>query len=282
MDNIIAIYGQTCALKTEVAAGALADHGLQARQPRGKGHDEAKVHRDPHRGRSPGVVPPGARHGDPAHGRVEREADDLRKRFMDAVLASRPNVFLVRLRAADDVREARWKTRKEEGGGRTRQLGESVRERDREDAGLRTKLYGAARKCGEARPRPRHHAAHGAVEVALQIWETFEAKSGIQAVTEQAGDGQGRGARHLPRAGDGKRPALQREADARSAATSPMIAAGRTSTCTSPRSPTARSSSPGRRWRSRSWPTASAASRRRRWSPRRTPLRGGPCDMISP
>jgi CspA family cold shock protein len=103
---------------------------------------------------------------------------------MDAVLAGVPNVFLVHLRASDPVRNARWARRKEEGGGRTRQLGESVAERDQEDAELRARLYGSASPT--AKPTlDIDTSERTAVEVALEIWETFEAKSGIQVVTDK-------------------------------------------------------------------------------------------------
>ena len=184
MDNIIAIYGQTCALKSEVAEELSRITGFKLTNRGEKATTRAKYTGTP----TAGALP------ESFHRELDTEtlrmADWNEKlmifesSFMDAVLANRPNVFLVRLRAADDVREARWKTRKEEGGGRTRQLGESVRDRDREDAGLRTKLYGSA----ESTAKPvldLDTTQRTAVEVALQIWEAFEAKSGIQVVTNK-------------------------------------------------------------------------------------------------
>jgi cold shock CspA family protein/cytidylate kinase len=104
--------------------------------------------------------------------------------FMDAVLKGKPNVFLVHLRADDAVRDKRWHQRKEEAGGRTRQLGESVAARDKEDVELRKKLYGSAD--GSAKPAlDIDTSQRSAVEVALQIWEAFEAESGIQVVTNK-------------------------------------------------------------------------------------------------
>ncbi len=104
--------------------------------------------------------------------------------FMDAVLGGRGNVFLVHLKADDEVRNKRWTTRKEEGGGRTRQLGESVAARDEEDTQLRRKLYGS--RDASAKPvLDLDTTNRTAVEVALQIWEAYEAESGIQVITDK-------------------------------------------------------------------------------------------------
>ena len=46
--------------------------------------------------------------------------------MLDAVLGPRDDVFWIALHARDDVREVRWHKRREEMGGRSRQIGESV------------------------------------------------------------------------------------------------------------------------------------------------------------
>jgi cold shock CspA family protein/cytidylate kinase len=184
MDNIIAIYGKTCSLKSEVAEEISRITGFKVTNRGEKATTRAKYTR----------VPTAAALPESFH----RELDDETRRmaewdeelmifessFMDAILGGRKNVFLVHLKADDEVRNSRWNTRKEEGGGRTRQLGESVAARDREDAELRRKLYGSSDS--SAKPvLDLDTTSRTALEVALQIWETFEAKSGIQVVTNK-------------------------------------------------------------------------------------------------
>lgn len=182
--NIIAIYGKTCSLKTEVAEELSRITGFKVTNRGEKATTEAKYTRT-----ATAAMLPESFHR-------ELDAQTLRmaawkeelmifeSAFMDAVLQDRPKVFLVHLKADDEVRAARWATRKEEGGGRTRQLGEGVAARDREDAELRAKLYGAS----ESRAKPvldLDTTKKTALEVALQIWEAFEAKSGMQVVTNK-------------------------------------------------------------------------------------------------
>jgi cold shock CspA family protein/cytidylate kinase len=183
MENIIALYGPTCSLKTEVAQELSQITGFKVANRGEWATTQAK-----YTGK-----PTAAALSDEFHRGLDAETQRMARRdeelmifestFMDAVLADVPNVYWIRLHAADEVREARWKHRKEEAGGRTRQLGENVATRDREDAQLRQRLYGAG-----SRVRPVHEidtSRRNAVEVALQIWEAFEAKSGIKVVTSK-------------------------------------------------------------------------------------------------
>jgi cold shock CspA family protein/cytidylate kinase len=184
MENIIAIYGGTCSLKTDVAEELSRITGFKLTNRGEKATTQAKYTGTP------------TAAGLPESFHRDLDAETLRmagwneklmifeSTFMDAVLGNRDNVFLVHLKARDDVRDARWKTRKEEGGGRTRQLGESVAARDREDAELRRKLYGSAGSA--AKPvLDLDTTDRTAIEVALEIWEAFEAESGIQVVTNK-------------------------------------------------------------------------------------------------
>ena len=184
MENIIAIYGRTCSLKTEVAQELSQITGFKLTNRGEKATTEAKVRK----------IPTAAGLPEAFHRELDVETRKMATRdeklmifestFMDAVLAGQKNVFLVRLDAGDDVRETRWHQRKEEAGGRTRQLGESVAARDREDAELRGKLYGSGP--GAVKPvLDIDTTKRGAVEVALEIWEAFEAESGIQVVTNK-------------------------------------------------------------------------------------------------
>lgn len=183
MENIIAIYGRTCSLKSEVAEELSRITGFKLTNRGEKATTEAKVTRTP---TAAGLPEEFHRALDDETLRMTERDEKLmifESTFMDAVLEGRKNVFLVHLRSDDDVRDARWKQRKEEGGGRTRQLGESVATRDREDEALRAKLYGSA---GAAKPvLDIDTSKRTAVDVALEIWEAFEAESGIEVVTNK-------------------------------------------------------------------------------------------------
>ena len=184
MENIIAIYGPTCSLKTDVAQELSQITGFKLTNRGEAATTQAKYTGTP----TAAGLPEEFHRGLDAETRRMAERDEklmiFESTFMDAVLGGRHYVYLVRLSGAVPVREARWKQRKEEAGGRTRQLGESVAQRDREDAELRKKLYGAA--AGGAKPvLDIDSSSRSAVEIALQIWEAFEAKSGIQVVTSK-------------------------------------------------------------------------------------------------
>ena len=184
MDNIIAIYGPTCSLKTEVAQELSQITGFKLTNRGEKATTEAKYTRTP----TAALLP------EAFHRELDQETRKMAGRdeklmifesaFMDEVLRGIDHVFLVRLTSSDEVRKARWQHRKEEAGGRTRQLGESVEARDREDAELRTRLYGSP----SSRATPVMDidtSSRSAVEVALQIWEAFEKESGLQVVTNK-------------------------------------------------------------------------------------------------
>ncbi|HYC38681.1 MAG TPA: cold shock domain-containing protein [Usitatibacter sp.] len=184
MQNIIAIYGPTCTLKTEVAQELSVITGFKVANRGEWAVTWAKYTGKP----TPHAL------ADEFHRELDEETRRMAQRdeelmvfestFMDAVLKGVPNVYWVRLRSSDEVRQKRWTQRKEEAGGRTRQLGESVAARDRDDAALRQRLYGGI----DGGVKPVHDidtSSRTAVEVALQVWEAFEAKSGIQVVTHK-------------------------------------------------------------------------------------------------
>lgn len=184
MENIIAIYGKTCSLKTDVAQELSVITGFKLTNRGEKATTEAKYRR----------LATAVQLPESFHQELDEETRAMAKRneklmifestFMDEVLRGVRNLFLVRLRCSDEVRNDRWKHRKEEAGGRTRQLGESVEARDREDAQLRQKLYGSA----DSRAKPVldiDTSGRTAMDVALEIWEAFEKESGIQVVTRK-------------------------------------------------------------------------------------------------
>lgn len=179
--DTIALYGKTCSLKTEVAQELSGLTGFKLTNRGEIATTRAKYSRLP----TAASLPP------EEHAKIDAETLAMTRRderlmifesaFIDAVLRNVPGVYFVRLYAADPVREERWRRRKEEGGGRTRQLGESVASRDREDEALRRRLYGAA-DSGVKPVLEIDTSTRPAAEVALQIWEAFEQSSGIQNV----------------------------------------------------------------------------------------------------
>jgi cold shock CspA family protein/cytidylate kinase len=184
MDNIIVIYGKTCSLKTEVAQELSEITGFKVTNRGEKATTQAKYTRVA----TAGALP------ESFHRELDEETRQMARRdeklmifestFMDEVLKDLANAYLIRLRSDDAVRSKRWTQRKEEAGGRTRQLGESVEARDAEDAQLRQKLYGAP----ESRARPIldiDTTDRKAADVAREIWESFVAKSGLHVVTKK-------------------------------------------------------------------------------------------------
>lgn len=184
MENIIAIYGKTCCLKTEVAREISRFTGFKLTNRGELATTKAKVAKVP----TTAALPEGV------HRAIDAETLEMAKRdeplmilestFMDAVLADVKNVFFVRLKASDEVRSKRWAQRKEEGGGRSRQLGESVEQRDREDTALRRKLYGSEIS-GVAPAQDIDTSNRKAADVALEIWETFQKGARLVVVTNK-------------------------------------------------------------------------------------------------
>ena len=79
---------------------------------------------------------------------------------------------------ATTPREARWHKRKEEMGGRSRQIGESVTQRDADDAVLRERLYGAA-PSGVAPVMTIDTSDKSPTECAVEILAAFQSETGV-------------------------------------------------------------------------------------------------------
>lgn len=184
MENIIAIFGATCSLKTEVAQELSVMTGFKVTNRGEKATTQAKF-----QGKSTVHELPLEFH---------RSLDDETRQmahwneklmifesaFMDAVLSGIENVFLVRLHASHSKRADRWRTRKEEGGGRTRQLGESLESRDGDDVRLREELYGHMQS--QITPKLDIDTTDkSAAEVAKLIWDTFQAGAHLEVVTNK-------------------------------------------------------------------------------------------------
>lgn len=181
MTQIIAIYGKTCSLKTDVSREVSRMTGFKVTNRGELATTKAKV----------AALPTAAHLSEEVHREVDEETlriaamDEelliMESGFIDHVLKDHNNVFFVHLGSRNDVRVERWDKRKEEGGGRTRQLGESVAERDKEDAGLRIKLYGSE-PSGVEPALDIDTSDRSADDVAVQILENFQAESGVQVV----------------------------------------------------------------------------------------------------
>lgn len=180
MDNIIAIYGPTCSLKTETAQELSQMTGFKLANRGEVATTEAKYRRRATVAELPLEFLRRLDEETRAMAEWPEKLMIFESTFMDAVLAGRPNVFLVRLHSEDTVRTERWVHRKEERGGRTRQLGESVAARDRDDAALRAQLYAgvpAAQPVLDIDTSQRN-----AFDVARQIWESFQAGAKLDVV----------------------------------------------------------------------------------------------------
>ncbi len=141
MSKVIAIYGKTCSLKSDVARAlsrltgyklasrgeAVTTQALMNKFTRGNDVELDFHHQLDDQTRSMVSWP------DPVL--------ILESRFMDCVLGRSEDVFFVHVTSDDGVRNERWQHRREEGGGRTRQIGEGVAQRDAADDELRGLLY---------------------------------------------------------------------------------------------------------------------------------------------
>ncbi len=203
MSRIIAIYGKTCTLKSDVARSisrltgyklasrgeSITTNALMAKKTSG-----LQVDLDTHRNLDAQTVS------------MLAWPDDvliLESAFMDAVLGGRDNVFFVRLSSTDDVRHSRWEHRREEAGGRTRQIGEGVAQRDKDDEELRARLY--PNPC-EVTPDMEFDTTEGnAADIGLKIWAEFlgEDLSHLQAMqTTEMDKRQTKGLKPGPSAGE--------------------------------------------------------------------------------
>ena len=203
MSTIIAIYGKTCTLKSDVARAIsrLTGYKMASRGEwittcalMDKHSSGLQVDLDVHRETD-----------EQTRGMISWPDDVLilESRFMDCVLGGIDGVFLVRLSSSEESRAKRWEHRREQGGGRTRQIGEGVSQRDRDDAELRQKLYPDA---GEVRPDMEIDTSDGqAHEIGLKIWAEFtgEDLSYLQAsASEEMDKRQTKGLKPGPSAGE--------------------------------------------------------------------------------
>jgi cold shock protein len=174
MTKVIAIYGKTCSLKSDVARSISRLTGYKVKHPGEAATTYAKVAK-----LDSALRLPEERHraidDDTLHW-IKTTRDPviiIESTLLDAVLRDVDDVFLVHLHSRDDVRKRRWERRKEEGGGRTRQIGESVERRDRDDEELRAKRYGAA-SGSRAADLELDSSERAADDCAREIWGAFQ------------------------------------------------------------------------------------------------------------
>ena len=179
--NVIGIFGKTCSAKSDVARELSRMTGNKVKHPGemittrarmsglATGRDVAdKWHRD--------VDEDTVRAADVLAGLDELWI--VESGLLDAVLGPRDDVFWVALHARDDVREARWRKRREEMGGRSRQIGESVARRDADDAALRERLYGAA-PSGVEPALTIDTSDRSPTDCAAEILAAFQSETGV-------------------------------------------------------------------------------------------------------
>ena len=171
MSKVIAIYGKTCSLKSDVARAISRLTGYKLASRGEAVTTQALMKKLPS--------------GNEIDLDFHRQLDDqtrsmlswpdpvliLESRFMDAVLNENDDIFFVHLSSDDKVRNDRWEHRREEGGGRTRQIGDGVEQRDIDDDSLRITLYPEAQ---EVTPNMDIDTSDGdAYGHAVQIWSEF-------------------------------------------------------------------------------------------------------------
>lgn len=187
MTKVIAIYGKTCSLKSDVARGISRLTGYKVKHPGEAATTYAKVAK-----LDSALKLPEERHraiDEDTLAWIKMTRDPviiIESTLLDAVLKDVDDVFRVHLHSRDDVRQQRWHRRKEEGGGRTRQIGESVERRDRDDAELRAQLYGA--DSGSRAPDLElETSARSAEDCARAIWGAFQGENAPARATASVG-----------------------------------------------------------------------------------------------
>ncbi|MCY4468551.1 MAG: cold shock domain-containing protein [Thiotrichales bacterium] len=179
--NVIGIFGKTCSAKSDVAREISRMTGNKVKHPGEMITTRARM----------AGLATGREVADKWHRQVDedtvRAADALadldelwiiESGMLDAVLGPRDDVFWIALHARDDVRETRWHKRKEEMGGRSRQIGESVAQRDEDDAALRERLYGTA-PSGVEPAMTIDTSDRSPTDCAAEILAAFQSETGV-------------------------------------------------------------------------------------------------------
>ena len=176
MPKVIALYGPSCSLKSDIAREVSRLTGYKVKHPGEAITTRAKtlskisgigVGEEYHRSIDEATI-----------GYITSSQDPIiivESTHLGFVLGGMKGIFRVEIQATKEVRELRWGKRKEEGGGRTRQIGENLSVRDEDDETLRLKLYGK-NMVDEAPDLAIDTSDRSAEECALEIWAAFEGK----------------------------------------------------------------------------------------------------------
>jgi cytidylate kinase len=175
MSNIIAICGPTCVEKTNIAREVSRLCGYKVKHPGEAAKTRAKADKLHSAAEVPEEILRTIDEDTKEMARTTPMTMIIESGFVDCVIGDMDNVYLVRLSAGDEVRQKRFEHRKEEGGGRTRQLGDDVADQDATDAELRKRLYGDARPAAALAIDTSDRSVG---ECAREIWEGFVAAMG--------------------------------------------------------------------------------------------------------
>jgi len=176
MPKVIAIYGPSCSGKSDIAREISRLTGYKVRHPgeaittRARMYDLASgadVEQEYHNLIDKQTIEWITSSPDPV---VIVEATNLAY-----VIDSIEDIFRVEVSSADKEREARWQRRKEEGGGRSRQIGENLPSRDAADGRLVSMLYGEDQLDKKPNIKVDGDLA-SAEENARKVWVEFEGK----------------------------------------------------------------------------------------------------------
>lgn len=176
MPKTIAIYGPSCSLKSDIAREISRLTGYKVRHP-----GEAITTKAKSEGKDSGLNVDNEYHKELDNSTREWIATSpdpviiVESTHLGLVLNDIPDIFRIQINSSDKIREARWLKRKEEGGGRTRQIGESLATRDHDDAELQKKLYGTI-EVNDPAQVVIDSSEGTAEECAYKIWSAFEGK----------------------------------------------------------------------------------------------------------
>ena len=179
MPKVVAIYGESCTLKSDIAREISRLTGYKVKHVGEGVTTRAKV-----LGLDSGVDVE-----DAYHRSANKEAIDWVQSSPDPVIIVESthlgfvidgidDIFRVEVLSDQKARQSRWDHRKEQGGGRTRQIGKNLDHRDRDDEELRERLY--SERIIKNRPNLTLDSSERSPEdCAQEIWRAYEGKGSI-------------------------------------------------------------------------------------------------------
>ena len=176
MSKTIAIYGPSCSLKSDIAREISRLTGYKVRHP-----GEAITTKAKTEGKDSGLNVDSDYHNDldvSTRKWIANNPDPtiiVESTHLGLGLNETPDIFRVQVSSRDEIRQKRWIKRKEEGGGRTRQIGENLATRDKDDAELQKRLYGTT-EVNDFAQVVIDSSERSAEDCAYEIWSAFEGK----------------------------------------------------------------------------------------------------------